>query len=246
MNTEQTTDSSTVKVEQSAPFSPAPNPYLTPLAVFAAGILIAGAVVMSGDSAFGGPSTASGGRMLEAEVLPVTEEDHVYGERDADIFFVEYSDYRCGFCGRFHDTIMKVLEMYEGKVAWVYRHTPFQPGGEEAAIASECIAELAGEEAFWKYTDLALKNQSSLGEAWHLKTAIELGADEEAFKACAASDKYDDLIAKHSQNMQEVGGNGTPFSVILTRKGDMVKVSGALPIENVTLSIERALKSLES
>ncbi len=244
MNTEQTTSTSDINQKEQESPSRTINPYLTPLAVLAAGILIAGAVAVS--DAPSSVSTASGGRVLEAEVLPVTEDDHVYGSRDADVFLVEYSDYRCGFCGRFHDTIMKVLEMYEGKVAWVYRHTPFQPGGEEAAIASECIAELAGEDAFWKYTDLALNNQQSLGTAWHLKTAKELGADEEKFKACVASDKYDALIESHARNMQEVGGNGTPFTVVLTRKGDMVKVSGAMPIENVTLSIERALKSLES
>ncbi len=246
MNSEHVNTENDSKKVEPVTSSPTINPYLTPLAILVGGILIAGAVTLSNNSVSNGSLTAEGGRILEAEVLPVTEEDHVYGPRDADIFFVEYSDYRCGFCGRFHDTIMKVLDMYEGKVAWVYRHTPFQPGGHEAAVASECIAELAGEDAFWKYTDLALNNQQSLGAAWHLKTAIELGAKEEDFKACIASDKYDALIEKQTQNMQEIGGNGTPFSVVLTRNGDMVKVSGALPIENVTLSIERALKSLEN
>jgi protein-disulfide isomerase len=211
----------------------------TPIAILLAGVLIAGAVLTSANST---PST--GGRILEAEVLPVTSDDHVYGSRSADIFLIEYSDYRCGYCGIFHDTVKKVLETYDGKVAWVYRHTPFQPGGYEAAHASECIAELAGEDAFWKYTELALANQKELGTEWSNKTAQELGAEAGAFKECMDSDRYKELITSHMSNMQDIGGQGTPFSVIMTRKGDMIKISGAQPLDTVVLSIERALKSL--
>jgi protein-disulfide isomerase len=217
-----------------------PNILATPTAILVAGVLIAGAILFSAES----PSAVSGGRVLEAEVLPVTADDHVYGSRSADIFFIEYSDFRCGYCGLFHETIKKILETYGGNVAWVYRHTPFQPGGYEAAHTSECIAELAGEDAFWQYVGLALSNQKELGTEWHLKTAKNLGADEVAFKACMESDRYKPLITKHMNNMQEIGGSGTPFSVVLTRNGDMVKISGAQPLQTVVLGVERALKSL--
>jgi len=220
------------------------NPFLVPAAIVLAGVLVAGAILFTqGGTAQVGAGPVS--KTLEAQILPVTEDDHVLGSRDADVFLVEYSDYRCGYCGVFHDTVKQILDSYEGRVAWVYRHTPYQPGGMEAAVASECIAELAGEDAFWEYTERALANQQALNTEWHRATAVELGADGDAFDECVTSGRYDELIAEHTMNSQELGGQGTPYNVLLTREGGMVKFAGAQPIERVTLLVERALKSLE-
>lgn len=222
------------------------NPYLVPVAIVIAGVFVAGAIfATNGGGAGNNGAIVPSGKTLEATILPVTEDDHVFGSRDADVFLVEYSDYRCGYCGLFHDTIQEILTRYDGKVAWVYRHTPYQPGGKEAAVASECIAELAGEDAFWSYTEKALSNQKDLSTAWHLATAVELGADGAAFTECVGSGRYDARIAEHTMNAQELGSNGTPYNVLLTKKGDTVKFAGAQPIDNVALFVERALRSLE-
>lgn len=217
------------------------NPYLVPLAIVIAGVFIAASIFAKGGST---TTVAPSGKTLEATILPVTEKDHVYGSRKADVFLVEFSDYRCGYCALFHTTVKEVLEKYEGRVAWVYRHTPYQPGGKEAAVASECVAELAGEDAFWTFTEKAFTNSRDLSPEWHLATAKELGIDEGAFTTCTASGKYDALIAEHTMNGQELGANGTPYNVLLTKKGDTVKFSGAQPIDSVVLFVERALKSL--
>lgn len=224
----------------------AQNPYLVPVAIVIAGMFIAAAIFSSSGPTTVADAPRQGGGLITAEVIPVTEEDHVYGPRDADIYLVEYSDYRCGYCGLFHDTIKEILEQYDGKVAWVYRHTPYQPGGMEAAVASECVAKLAGPDAFWDYTDAALQNTSGLNEAWHKAKAEELGVDAAAFAECYESDEFDERIALHTQNSQELGGRGTPFSVVLTREGNYLTIPGALPAESVALQIERALQTLES
>ena len=42
--------------------------------------------------------------------------DHIYGNPDAEISLIEYSDFECPFCKRFHPTAKKVVEAYVGKV----------------------------------------------------------------------------------------------------------------------------------
>ena len=227
------------------------NPYLIPGAVVVAGLFIALAVVMTGGSSTALPAQDKLIELPQAEILPITEEDHVRGPegagdpRDADVFLVEYSDYRCSYCGRFHATVLSILDEYEGRVSWVYRHTPYQPGGMEAAVASECIAELAGEDAFWEYTDLALNNQSKLSPEWHLSTAVSLGADEERFKECVSSGRYNERIAAETKNSQEMGGQGTPHNVLLTKEGRILPFPGAQPIEKVREFINVALDTLQ-
>ena len=220
------------------------NPYLMPGAIVLAGILISYAVFATqGNSAK--VQAPAGTKLIEEEVLAISDEDHIYGPKDPDVYFIEYSDYRCGYCGLFHDTIKELIEFYDGKVAWVYRHTPYQPGGKEAAVASECIAELVGEEAFWEYSDRVFKNQKSLYTQWHADMAKDLGADSDKYSECISSGRYDDLIAKHTMNGQGLGGEGTPFNVLLTKEGGVVKFSGAQSLENVKLFVNRALNSLE-
>ena len=218
------------------------NPYLIPGAIVIAGLLIAGAVFTKQDAP---EQVTQGTSEIQAEILPVTERDHIRGAENPDIYLVEYSDFRCGFCGVFHNTVTQLLDEYDGQLAWVYRHTPYQPGGMEAAVASECIAEQLGEEGFWQYADLAFENQRSLSDAWHRQTAEQLGADGEAFAECYTSGRYDELIASHADNAEALGGRGTPYNVLLTREGGIIKFSGAQPIENVKVFINRALKSLE-
>jgi protein-disulfide isomerase len=218
------------------------NPYLIPGAIIIAGVLVAFAVFSTqGKTA----APVAGNTEIAGGGVEVTENDHVFGPEDPDVYFIEYSDYRCGYCGLFHETIQEVLKQYEGKVAWVYRHTPYQPGGKEAAVASECIAELVGEDAFWEYTDKAFKNQKSLSPDWSKQTALELGAEEGKYDECFASGKFDELFATNTFDAQELGGNGTPYNVLVTREGGIVKFSGAQPLENVKIFVNRALKSLE-
>ncbi len=96
----------------------------------------------------------------QASQLPsVSEQDHVKGERGAKVKLIEYSDYECPFCVRFHPTAQQVLDEYGNDLAWVYRHFPLDqihPRARPAAEASECVAELGGEEAFWDFTDEVL------------------------------------------------------------------------------------------
>ena len=93
----------------------------------------------------------------ELAIAPVDEEDHIRGERDAEVVLVEYSDLRCPYCAQFHETMKQVVDNYEGsEIAWVYRHLPIpqlHPQAPRLAQAAECAADAGGEEAFWSFTD---------------------------------------------------------------------------------------------
>jgi protein-disulfide isomerase len=228
------------------------SPYLVPGAIVVAGAFIALAVFMSNSSVPGDVATETPDAEVPADsedivqaLLPVTEADHIRGSRTADIILIEYSDFRCGFCGVFHTTMKSIMERFDGRVAWVYRHAPFQPGGREAAIASECVAELAGPEAFWEYSDRAMADQRILNPAWHAATAESLGIASGAFAECVASDRHDEKLAAYTNNLRELGGRGTPFTVLLTKDGNTVRFAGAQPLEDVASLIEQVLATLE-
>jgi protein-disulfide isomerase len=181
-------------------------------------------------------------------VRPISDDDHVFGSRDADVFLIEYSDYQCPFCERFHTTVKEALKQYDGKVAWVYRHLPLDglhPEARPAAIASECVAQLGGNDAFWDFTDKIFEDQRAMGAARYRAIVGELGLDQAAFDACVADGSVEDRVNADSDNAQELGGNGTPFNVLLTKNGKSRNFSGALPLANVKVLIDSALRSAQ-
>jgi hypothetical protein len=77
------------------------------------------------------------------------------GNADAELVIVEYSDFECPYCSKFHKTMEQVMADYgkDGKVAWVYRHYPldFHQNAMPTAVASECVARIGGDAKFFEF-----------------------------------------------------------------------------------------------
>ncbi len=171
----------------------------------------------------------------------VSQADHIRGDINAPVLIIEYSDYQCPFCERFHPTMLQVMKEYEGKVSWIYRHFPlsFHPEAEPAAEAAEC----AGEQGkFWEYSDKLFENQASLGTAFYPKLAGDLGLNTGDFQKCLDSDKYLDVIRKQAQDGGTAGVTGTPGSFVIDKDGNATPIRGALPYASVKQMIDAALQ----
>lgn len=88
------------------------------------------------------------------EVVVSEPNDHILGNPNAKVTIIEYSDYECPYCKQYHPTIEKIVKESEGSVNWIYRHFPLHQNSIERLVAAECVAQIKGNDAFWKYTDL--------------------------------------------------------------------------------------------
>ena len=231
------------------------NNLAVPIAIVIAGALIAGAVYWSarGDSVAVAPQPQAGTENTAGleNMNPIEDSDHIRGNPNAPVKIVEYSDMECPFCKRFHSTMQQVMDEYgkNGKVAWVYRHFPLDSIHSQArteAVASECANELGGNDAFWKYADRFFEltpsnNQTNIATVLP-QIAREIGLDETKFNSCLASKKYDKHIQDDLDNATATGGNGTPWSIVITANGKKYPLSGAQPYEAVKQLIELALQ----
>jgi len=173
-------------------------------------------------------------------VPAISDEDHVRGNADAELTLIEYSDFECPFCSRFHPTALQVMEEYEGKVKWVYRHFPlsFHPEAQPAAEASECAAE---QDMFWEFADGLFENQSDLGDDFYSELAGDLGMNVSEFEDCFESGKYEDKVKAQAQAGAAAGVTGTPGSFIIDADGNATPIKGALPFSSVQSIIEEML-----
>jgi len=181
---------------------------------------------------------------------PVAKQrDHIRGNPDAAVTIVEYSDFECPFCKRFHATMKQVVDESKGQVRWVYRHFPLDEIHSKArreAAASECAAEVGGNDAFWKFADrffeLTPSNNNTDLESVLPRIAREIGLDSAKFASCVASGKHDRRVEEDRQNAAATGGTGTPWSIVLAKNGKSYPLSGAQPYASVKQLVDLALR----
>lgn len=202
------------------------NVLSVPMAILAAGILIAGALFFSqkGNSS---PSTrvVRDDGQKEIKLKPVSGTDHILGDPNAPVIIVEYSDLECAFCKIFQPTVDKLVENYgkKGDLAWVYRHFPLEqihPRAKKASLSAECIAELGGNAKFWSFiTKIFEQNDQRTGLANVDMSLIakNLGVDQTKFNDCVDSGKYEQQINDSLNEGVQAGVNGTPSSFLVLK-----------------------------
>lgn len=80
--------------------------------------------------------------------------DHIKGNANAEITVIEYSDFECPYCKKFHPTMEQVVKNYNGQVKWVYRQFPLHQNSMTKLVAADCVGKLKGDEAYFQYSNL--------------------------------------------------------------------------------------------
>lgn len=235
--------------------------YSIPGAIVLAGVIVAGAIVLSRAPAPAPRSLGEGGRpqpaaspTVAAATAPDVKiafrpvdaaRDHVRGPENAKVTLIEYSDLECPFCKRFHPTLLAALQEYPNDVRWVYRHFPLDGLHQKArgeALASECAA---GQGKFWEYVDELYRvtpSNDGLAEEQLSAIAKTIGLDSSAFETCRTEQKFAQRVQEDLDDAQAAGGQGTPYTVILGPKGQTIPFSGAQPYANLKQVIDALLK----
>ena len=185
-------------------------------------------------------------------INPVTEDDHIRGNPNAQIMIVEYSDYDCPFCKNFHATMNQIMAEFgdDGRVAWVHRNFPLEqlhPNAPTIAQGAECVAKLGGNESFWTFSDLIYGERGTNEATDPLKIpdfVAQAGVEVAAFDACMESGETKAAVEEDFNNAVDIGARGTPHTIVMV--GDQQGViNGAQPYEVVKGIVDDLLTQLE-
>lgn len=201
-------------------------------AIIIAGVLIAGAILLKGNSP---QQTPPAGTTLKAITLaPVNTEDRVLGNSQAKITMFLYEDYQCPFCGKFFsesETPIRDTYVKNGDIQLVYRDFPFlgtfvKPyveNNDESIHSAEAARCAADQGKFWEYHDYLLSHQNGENQGnfsiVNLKSfAKDLGLNTSTFSECIDSVKYQQAILDSKAEASTAGVTGTPKGFIVTKK----------------------------
>jgi protein-disulfide isomerase len=135
----------------------------------------------------------------------------------------------------------------DSDVLWVYRHFPLEqlhPLADTVAVASECVAEIGGEDAFWVFMDGYIDIRGS-GDRTPHETLIPqfvaaAGVEQASFTECFESTEAAAKVQADLDDAIETGGRGTPWSIVVGPNGKTYPLSGALPKAAIEQVIETA------
>jgi len=181
------------------------------------------------------------------EPIDVTIMGYNMGNPDAArILVIEFSDYACGYCRRFHMETFKNLQrdfVQTGDVAWKY--IPFELGifsnGREGGVAGQCAAPQG---RFFEMSDMLFdrqadwKNESEPNPVF-VGFARELGLDAGAYESCLVSAEAQSQIRFNTRVAQQIGIRGTPTFFV-----NGFPLQGALPEDVFREMLTNALQEI--
>ena len=164
---------------------------------------------------------------------PEMKDSRVYfGNKNAPITVVEYSDFQCGYCARSIGTMKQLLAAYPDKVRILYKHKAMFPGSDKAAAYYEAIGMQDPKKA-WKFHDMVFEKRGEIksGEKFLKKLAEDMDIDMDKLKEDMGSAEA--IVKADGEEATKFQFDGTPGFLV-----GGVSVPGAQPFSEFKKIIE--------
>ena len=160
----------------------------------------------------------------------------ILGNPDAKITVVEFGDYQCTFCYKFHNDVMKKINdkyIESGDVNFVYKDFPLN--GKSSILASEASYCAQQQDRFWTYHDMLYDNWGGENTGWITQEILTDFAKEselnlEEFNSCMANSEFRQKVLNNEQFAKEININATP-SFLIFNDNEVYRIVGAQPFE---------------
>ena len=160
----------------------------------------------------------------------------ILGNSDAVITILEWGDYQCTFCYKFHQNTLGIIDndfIQTGKVKIVFKD--FTLNGPDSILAAEASYCAEDQGKYWQYHNELYKNWGGEKTGWITRDsldrfAITVELDLLEFNACLDIHKYQNRVITHYEFGKEIGIDATP-SFLVFNDQKIIKIRGNQPLE---------------
>ncbi|MBI2643840.1 MAG: DsbA family protein [Nitrosarchaeum sp.] len=160
----------------------------------------------------------------------------IMGESSATITIVEWSDYQCTFCYKFHQSTMNTIKqdfIETGKVKLVFKDFPLN--GPDSVLAAEAAYCAQDQGKYWQYHDELYKNWGGERTGWVNRDSLDkfattVSLDLEKFDKCLDEHRHLERVNQMYEFGREIGIDATPSFLVFSNE-KIIKIIGNQPLE---------------
>ncbi len=173
--------------------------------------------------------------LLTAQKL-VRNGSPIVGNPNAPITILEWGDFQCTFCYRFHESSLDIIQreyIETGIANLVFKDFPLN--GPDSVLAAEAAYCAEDQGKYWSYHDELYANWAGERTGWITddslnQFAITADLDIEKFNSCLDDHKYRQRVLDLEQFGREIGIDATP-SFLIFNDEKIIKIIGNQPID---------------
>jgi len=187
------------------------------------------------------PNTEDDSKTLTESKL-IQNGSPIMGNPAASITILEWGDYQCTYCYKFHTNTLNTIKrdfIETGKVKLVFKDFPLN--GPDSILAAEAAYCAQDQEKYWQYHDELYKNWAGEKTGWVTheslnKFATTVNLDLDKFNKCIDDHKYLEKVNQLYEFGKKIGIDATPSFLVFNNE-KLIKIIGNQPLEVFLKSI---------
>ncbi|AFS82793.1 DsbA family protein [Candidatus Nitrosopumilus sediminis] len=160
----------------------------------------------------------------------------IMGNPNAPITILEWGDYQCTFCYKFHQDTLDIINedfIKTGKVKLVFKDFPLN--GPDSLLAAEAAYCAEDQKKYWQYHDELYKNWGGERTGWITRESLDrfgitVNLNLVEFNKCLDEKKYHEKVTSLHDFGKEIGIDATP-SFLVFNSEKIIKIRGNQPLE---------------
>ena len=160
----------------------------------------------------------------------------IMGSYNAPITILEWGDYQCTFCYKFHQNTLNIINenfIKTGKVKIIFKDFPLN--GPDSKLASEASYCANDQKKYWEYHDQLYENWAGERTGWITRESLSkfaelINLDIIEFNKCLDDSKYENKVNLMYEFGNEIGIDATP-SFLVFNDEKIIKIRGNQPLE---------------
>ena len=159
----------------------------------------------------------------------------IMGDSDAPITILEWGDYQCTYCYKFHQSTLDIIIdnfVKTDKVKLVFKDFPLN--GPDSVLAAEASYCARDQERYWQYHNEMYGNWGGEKTGWITRESLDefadtVGLDLAEFNTCLDEHRHLDTVTTHHTFGREIGIDATPSFLVFSDQ-KIIKIRGNQPL----------------
>ena len=155
------------------------------------------------------------------DIIIIEPREMFVGQKDAAVTLMEFGEYESEECAKVNEVVKQLLEDYEGKIRFQFRHFPLTMIHQRSLKASESAVAAGQEGKFWEMHNVLFNNRRNLGTTSLKLHSKEAGVNNKKFLDDLVNGVYgwqvqDDIKEGMNRGVKDIPAffiNDVPFTL---------------------------------